>query len=409
MSGKGNKKKYIVAGVLSSAGCLAMMAYPAIALNAAQKGISLWASSVLPALLPFFICANFMTVIGLPSYIGRIFEVPFQKLFGAPGLSAFIFSVSITSGYPMGAKLIGDFGRSKVISQKDAKRMLTFCSTSGPLFMLGAVGAGMLASPAAGTVIALSHYLGALLNGLLYRFLSVFEPRTVIKHIGKQSVRSNLKSDYFRSSTKIGKTPYKISLPKGSLLDIFTDSLLSSFRALGIICGYIVLFMLVVEFIEFSGVLDSLRNEYSKGIIKGCLEMTIGCSSIGESGELSMIYRCIFCTFLISFGGLSIYAQSMSMLAGLKISSAYYLAVKITHGLLAGLIAWIIAPFILGGISVSTIAIEQQEIIYKLGAFSQLLFSTKMVIMIVFIFMLTILIDKLIRKIHESFRNHSGV
>ena len=53
MSGKGNKKKYIVAGVLSSAGCLAMMAYPAIALNAAQKGISLWASSVLPALLPF--------------------------------------------------------------------------------------------------------------------------------------------------------------------------------------------------------------------------------------------------------------------------------------------------------------------------------------------------------------------
>lgn len=122
-----------------------------------------------------------------------------------------------------------------------------------------------------------------------------------------------------------------------------------------------------------------------------------------------MIYRCIFCTFLISFGGLSIYAQSMSMLAGLKISSAYYLAVKITHGLLAGLIAWIIAPFILGGISVSTIAIEQQEIIYKLGAFSQLLFSTKMVIMIVFIFMLTILIDKLIRKIHESFRNHSGV
>ena len=62
-----------------------------------------------------------------------------------------------------------------------------------------------------------------------------------------------------------------------------------------------------------------------------------------------------------------------------------------------------------GGISVSTIAIEQQEIIYKLGAFSQLLFSTKMVIMIVFIFMLTILIDKLIRKIHESFRNHMSI
>ncbi|MDD4565175.1 MAG: hypothetical protein PHE79_06835 [Eubacteriales bacterium] len=387
-----------------------MMAYPAIALNAAKKGISLWASSVLPALLPFFICANFMTVIGLPAYIGKIFEVPFQKLLGAPGLSAFVFSVSITSGYPMGAKLIGDFGRSKVITQKDAKRMLTFCSTSGPLFMLGAVGAGMLASPAAGTVIALSHYIGALLNGLLYRFFSVFDTRKTVKHIKKQTVSVNSKkSGDYKKINKTGTITYKMELPEGSLLDIFTDALLSSFRALGIICGYIVLFMLAVEFIEFSGILDSLRNEYSKGFIKGCLEMTIGCSSIGESEDLPMVYRCILCTFLISFGGLSIYAQSMSMLAGLKISSAYYLAVKLTHGLLAGLSAWIIAPFILEGIAVDTMAIEQHEIIGKLGAFSQLLFSTKMVIMIVIIFIFTILIDKLMRKIHESIRNHSGV
>ena len=168
------KKKtiYIVAGALSCIGCLVMMAFPSIALNAAQKGITLWASSVLPALLPFFICANFMTALGLPVYIGRIFEKPFQKLFGAPGVSAFIFSISITSGYPMGAKLIGDFGRSGAVSRSEARRMLTFCSTSGPLFMLGAVGAGMLASPAAGAVIALSHYFGALLNGLLFCIFS---------------------------------------------------------------------------------------------------------------------------------------------------------------------------------------------------------------------------------------------
>ena len=57
------------------------------------------------------------------------------------------------------AKLIGDFGKSEIITLHDAKRMLTFCSTSGPLFMLGAVGAGMLSSPAAGAVIALISLL----------------------------------------------------------------------------------------------------------------------------------------------------------------------------------------------------------------------------------------------------------
>lgn len=374
-----------MAGALSCIGCLVMMVFPSIALNAARKGISLWASSVLPALLPFFICANFMTALGLPVYIGRIFEKPFQKLFGAPGVSAFVFSVSITSGYPMGAKLIGDFGRSKAVTRNEARRMLTFCSTSGPLFMLGAVGAGMLASPAAGAVIALSHYLGALLNGLLYQIFSSKKPEP--NH----------------------EVPGRATIAKGNLLDMFTDSMITSFRALGIICGYIVLFMLITDFIQFSGVLNSLQADWSKGFIKGFLEMTVGCSSIAESRELTLLYQCILCTFLISFGGLSVYAQSMSMLSGLNIGSVYYLAIKLTHGLLAAITAWIIGPAILDSSAALAGAFGRQEIIGGLGFFYQLLFSTKMVIMIVFLFLVTILLEKLLRSIHESFRNHSGV
>ena len=374
-----------MAGALSCIGCLVMMAFPSIALNAARKGISLWASSVLPALLPFFICANFMTALGLPVYIGRIFEKPFQKLFGAPGVSAFVFSVSITSGYPMGAKLIGDFGRSKAITRNQARRMLTFCSTSGPLFMLGAVGAGMLASPAAGAVIALSHYLGALLNGFLYRIFSSSNPEPY------------------------HELPGRTTITKGNLLDLFTDSMITSFRALGIICGYIVLFMLITDFLQFSGVLNVLHSDWSKGFIKGLLEMTVGCNSIAESGELTLLYQCILCTFLISFGGFSVYAQSMSMLSGLNIGSVYYLATKLTHGLLAALTAWIIGPKILESSVAMAGAFGRQEIIGGLGFFYQLLFSTKMVIMIVILFLVTVLLEKLLRSIHEGIRNHSGV
>ena len=42
-----------------------MVAFPSIALASARKGISLWLSNVLPALLPFFICANFLQNIGI--------------------------------------------------------------------------------------------------------------------------------------------------------------------------------------------------------------------------------------------------------------------------------------------------------------------------------------------------------
>jgi len=379
------KKKtfYILAGALSCIGCLVMMAFPSIALKAAQKGIALWASSVLPALLPFFICANFMTAMGLPLLIGRIFDRPFQKLFGAPGISAFVFSVSITSGYPMGTKLIGDFGRSKAVTRDEAKRMLTFCSTSGPLFMLGAVGAGMLSSSAAGAVIALSHYLGALLNGLVYRVLSPGRPGPV-REIpgGRKGIQ-------------------------GSLLEIFTDSMITSFRALGIICGYVVLFMMMTDFIEYSGLLDWIGAGCGRGFIKGLLEMTVGCSGIAESGELDLTYQCVLCAFLISFGGISVYAQSMSMLSGLNIGSAYYLLVKLSHGLLAGAVAWFIGPSVLSMEVLETFAFEREEVIGGLGFFYQLLFSTKMVIMIVFLFLAAIFADKLVGRIRKGRKNQN--
>lgn len=383
---KKNRKKtiYILAGALSCIGCLVMMAFPSIALNAAQKGIALWASSVLPALLPFFICANFMTALGLPELIGRIFEKPFKKVFGAPGVSAFVFSVSITSGYPMGAKLIGDFGRSNAITRNDAKRMLTFCSTSGPLFMLGAVGAGMLASPAAGAVIALSHYTGALLNGIFYRILSPI------------------------SQGPSHDVPVKTAAANSSLLETFTDSMFASFRALGVICGYIVLFMMITDFIQYFGVLNSIDTGYGRGFIKGLLEMTVGCSGIAESGELVLLYQCVLCSFLISFGGLSVYAQSMSMLSGLHIGSAYYLITKLTHGLLAAAAALLIGPAVLNMKALEAMSSQREEVIGRLGFYYQLLFSTKMVIMVLFLFLVTILADKTIRSMQKAFKNRDN-
>jgi sporulation integral membrane protein YlbJ len=285
----------------------------------------------------------------------------------------------------MGAKLIGDFGRSGAVSRSEARRMLTFCSTSGPLFMLGAVGTGMLVSPAAGAVIALAHYFGALLNGLMYR---IFLPR-------KQEPQT-------RSTS--GTT-----VARGSMLEIFTDSMITSFRSLGIICGYIVLFMMITDFIQYSGILEPLRTEYGRSFIKGCLEMTVGCSGIANSGEPDLLLKCVLCSFLISFGGLSIYAQSMSMLSGLNIGSVYYFMTKISHGLLAGVIAWLIGPHLLKMEALETWALQRDDLMRDLGFFYQLLFSTKMVIMVVFLFLITIMLDKFIRRIHERFRNHSGV
>ncbi len=357
-------------------GSVAMVAFPSIALSSAQNGVTLWASSVLPAQLPFFICANFMIALSVPQLVGKLFERPFQALFGTPGCSAFVFLISITSGYPMGAKLIGDLRRRGEITQTEAKRMLAFCSTSGPLFMLGTVGVSMLASPAAGMVVALSHYLGAVANGILLRMFTREKERRGVRNSSVSAARRNPGDD---------------SVFHSELLDLFTESILSSFRTLGIICGYIVLFTLITDFIQFSGVLSLFDQDWQKGILKGILEMTVGCSGVAQSGALPLSMKCVFCTFLVSFGGFSIAAQSVSMLAGADVGFWYYLKIKLSHGLLAAGIAALLAPRLLGAPAMDTWAAGTASAIAAvtpgtasagLGAAYGLLFSTKMVIMI---------------------------
>jgi sporulation integral membrane protein YlbJ len=300
------KTLYILAGALAGTGCIIMAIFPSIALESAQNGVLLWASSVLPALLPFFICSNFMIALGVPELVGRLFEEPFRRIFGAPGASAFVFTISVFSGYPTGPKLIGDMGRRGEITPKEAKRMLTFCSTSGPLFMLGAVGVGILYSSGAGVVIALSHYLGSIFNGILFRIFTGHSRREEFQGIKHTKRKTN-------NQARPGNIPQK------NLLDIFTDSIVSSLKAMGIICGYIVLFTLITDFIQFSGILNLFQSGYTKGFIKGLFEMTVGCNSIGRVNDHQILLKSILCSFLISFGGISVMAQSMSMLSNLRI------------------------------------------------------------------------------------------
>ena len=297
-------------------------------------------------------------------------------------------------------KLIGDMGRRREVSIEDAKRMLAFCSTSGPLFMLGAVGAGMLASPAAGAVIAVSHYLGAIVNGVLFRIL--YQMKTQYRK-EKRSGHGSFHSEgrIISSNKRSGSTD--------GLLDIFTDSILSSFRTLGVICGYIVLFTLITDFMQFSGFYRIFGASFGKGLAKGFFEMTVGCSSIAETANLSLLVQCVLCTAIISWGGLSILAQSMSMLAGLRISVWYYAAVKLFHGILAGIIALLIGPFVLNLGVISVGSFGQRELVDRLGGFYHLLFSTKMVIMVAIVFAVTLAAEQLLRRIHERRRDHRGI
>lgn len=299
-------KRIIIAGSAAAACCVLMVVFPTVALTSARKGISLWLSNVLPALLPFFICANFLQNLGV------------MKCF-SPGF--FPFSMSVLSGYPMGAKIIGDMKRSGDIDTDEAKRLISFCSTSGPAFMIGAVGAGMLGSGLAGGIIAVSHYTGAVLNGIMYsrKFRSTIAPRQCRNLAGSGN----------------------------GIQESLTESIISSFKALGMILAYIVIFMFLTDMLHMSGILSFIQNQGIRAIVKGFFEMTVGCGAAAECTDVSGSLKCVMCTAIMSWGGLSVMGQTMSMLSGTGISIGYIFQSKLTHCFFSTAAALIISAVVL--------------------------------------------------------------
>lgn len=388
---RNHQKEYLhmAAAGIAAAICIAMIIFPAEAINSARKGVAIWMDTVLPALLPFFICANFMAVMGIPKLIGKAFDGAFQKVFDVSGVSAFVFFASATSGYPMGAMLIGDMARRKDISAWEAKSMLTFCSTSGPLFMLGAVGVGMLGSPKAGYVIAISHYMAAVINGIAWRTIRKGE------HTDKRS--------HCISTGNLGK--------RLNPAELLTQSILSALRTVGIICCYLVLFTMISDFLMLSRIFRWLENDFWMVWVSGILEMTVGCHQMSLLDAGSFTLKIVLCSFFISFGGLSIMAQSMSLLSGTGISSLYYFCIKITHGVVAAAISFLIC-FLLPHLVAETAVVSMDGggmIKIMPGYLHQFLFSLNMISLLIVIFVCTVIADRLYRWYNSTKGKRDGV
>lgn len=150
---------------------LSIILSPQTYIKVCSSAIEVWAKILLPSLLPFFIFTKLLTSIGYVQTISANFKNLSFKLYKSPPISAYIFLMSILTGYPVGSKLTSDLFNSGAISKNDAQKCTSFTSNSGPMFIVGSVGIGMLFSATCDYIILISHIIGALINGLIYRNL----------------------------------------------------------------------------------------------------------------------------------------------------------------------------------------------------------------------------------------------
>lgn len=281
-----------------------MIILPSLYIGQTLAGLNAWAMNVLPSVLPFMFFTKILSELGTVEKFSGVFARPMQKFFKAPAISSYVFLMSIVSGYPVGAKMTADLYQSGKISRSEALRMCSFCSTSGPMFIIGAVGAGMLGNSKLGYIIFLSHILGAFLNGFLYR---------------------NIKA----KDTEISPAN-NITKNKTDINTIVVDSALSII-SVGVI---IAIFFCVITSLS---PLFNLFPPQVSGLLSGVVEITKGCTDIAST--LPANFAVMSATFIISFGGISTLLQSLTMLSKLNMPVGLFALQKFSHALLATIIS----------------------------------------------------------------------
>lgn len=360
--GRLHKIKYIIckvlriikysnkAGVAAVTGCAMLLLSPQISVAAAKKGMELWWSTVIPSLLPFFIFTDMLMAAGVHRTIGRALERPVSFLLGVPGEAAFVFVSSILSGYPTGARLTAELRRSGSVTREQARDMLNFCSTSGPLFIVGAVGTGMLGDCRAGYMILAAHCIGAIATGIIMN-------RDSLLNRNDKLHAALYKNESYKSKIYKHRNPpetQEINNAPLGIMQAASDAVLRSLKTIGLIGGFIIIFTIITEYAVKAGdtaaialasrapgaptVASAKITElihYMTTAVSGTLEMTVGCSRVSGMAGVGMNIKTTLCAFLVSFGGMSVTAQTAGVLRGTDISMSEYIRAKLMHGLIA--------------------------------------------------------------------------
>ena len=278
-------------------------------------GIKTWATIVLPSLFFFFIISKIILQFEASMKITRGLDVIFSKMYNVSNASGHVFLMSAISGYPLGAKLTYELYNKEIITKEESHRLISFCSTSGPMFIIGSVGTTLFENYKLGIIILICHLLSALVNGLIYR--------------------------NYKKQTNIieQKNNINLSLKKETINDIMYNTIISVLM----VGGFITICFTLLEILN---TFNLFFNPFLETIIKGVVEVTNGCVNLSQQG-FSLKLNCIILTGIITFGGISTHLQSYIFLSKIGIKYKFFLLTKITQTLIAIIISLLFSIFLL--------------------------------------------------------------
>ena len=286
----------------------AMVISPVGCIFAARDAAALCANVVIPSLFPFFVCSKLFISLGAAKPASRYLSGIMRPVFGVSGSGAIALVIGIISGYPLGAACAVSLYSDGYCTKTEAERLLTFCSNSGPLFIIGAVGTGILGSRNIGLLLYTAHIVSAVLTGMLFKNYGVSDSAASLRLPPSAALNTN------NTAAAIGAA--------------VSDSVDSIFK----VCGFVILFAV------FSAALPTYPGS---AFIYSLLEITGGVKALAAGAEAGQFLIPVISAF-IAFSGISVLLQTAAIILPGGLSLKPYILGKLTHGILSAIITMLL-------------------------------------------------------------------
>ena len=275
---------------------------------AAAEALSLCAGSVIPALFPFLVVSSLLLSLGLGELLSPMLAGLMEPLFRVDGVGSSALLLGLVGGYPIGAKTAADLYRGGRLSRPEAERLLAFCNNSNPVFLISVLGVGVFGCVRAGVWLWLIHLLSALLTGLLFR-----------NHGGP-------------ARRQAGGTA---AFQAVSLSAAFVAAVRESLSGMLSVCAFVTFFYVLAR------PLASLGG-WLGAVLVGLTEL-FSLTPLLRPDRFGFILA----SAMAGWGGLSVLCQTAAVLEGSGLRLQSCAAGKAVQGLLAGLLAALLAGYAL--------------------------------------------------------------
>lgn len=274
-------------------------------------------TKLMPALFPYLLITEFLINSGKIESLAYGLDKIISKIFHVPINTTACVIVGFLLGYPNAAKCILKLSQNRTIDNTTARKLVSFTSNANMSYIIATVGISIFKSIEIGIILAISHFLSAIIIGLIY----------IPSYNNSIIQQTNINSNSFE----------KICSP----FELLYTSIHGTLKTLAYIFSYTIIFSLIPEVL----IVNLNLPDMFKTILIAIFEISNGINNITLL-NIPLNYKLILTSFILSFSSLMIIIQIYSFVFKAKVKFKELLKFKVLQGVISSVITYVIIQYI---------------------------------------------------------------